>query len=308
MLYFQVRPDRVFLAILHEALQRTREELDFAPAYAPTPEDHEEMDERYRALYPELTRFFERRELLEVLDHLLEASQQPTIYEITDYHWLVVHECLEIFCGLHNDAALGSDGQVGPYIIDQIDSDGFTNVCLGILKGQQILFGPNGQIVENGENLMKILVVLSDGDNNYDKSTYSSTYNSPDPLCRPNTSPWNSDPNSLSDNCLAAQTREKELDTKTKTLANELKSQGTEIYVVGFGVCDTNDPDQKPTAEYCSGIGNNDHDDIADRRLLKCIASSTPGTNDHYFEVPNAEDLPDVFGKIAQSIAFRLIK
>ena len=192
--------------------------------------------------------------------------------------------------------------------IDQIDSDGFTNVCLGILKGQQILFGPNGQIVENGENLMKILVVLSDGDNNYDKSTYSSTYNSPDPLCRPNTSPWNSDPNSLSDNCLAAQTREKELDTKTKTLANELKSQGTEIYVVGFGVCDTNDPDQKPTAEYCSGIGNNDHDDIADRRLLKCIASSTPGTNDHYFEVPNAEDLPDVFGKIAQSIAFRLIK
>ena len=123
MLYFQVRPDRVFLAILHEALQRTREELDFAPAYAPTPEDHEEMDEHYRALYPELTRFFERRELLEVLDHLLEASQQPTIYEITDYHWLVVHQCLESFCGLHNDAALGSDGQVGPYIIDQIDSE-----------------------------------------------------------------------------------------------------------------------------------------------------------------------------------------
>jgi hypothetical protein len=56
------------------------------------------MDERCRALYPELTRFFERRELLEVLDHLLEASQQPTMYEITDYHWLVAHECLEIFC------------------------------------------------------------------------------------------------------------------------------------------------------------------------------------------------------------------
>ncbi len=31
MLYFQVRPDRVFLAILHAALQRTREGLDFAP-------------------------------------------------------------------------------------------------------------------------------------------------------------------------------------------------------------------------------------------------------------------------------------
>ncbi len=81
------------------------------------------MDEHYRALYPELTRVFERRELLEVLDHLLEVSQHPAMYEITDYHWLVVHACLEIFCELHNDAALGYDGQVGPYIIDQIDAE-----------------------------------------------------------------------------------------------------------------------------------------------------------------------------------------
>ena len=122
MLQFQVRPDRVFLAILHEALQRTREELDFAPAYSPTHEDHQEMDEHYRELYPEIARFFERRELLKVLDRLLEANQQPTIYEITDYHWLVVHECLEVFCDLHNDAALGDDNEVGPYIIDTIDS------------------------------------------------------------------------------------------------------------------------------------------------------------------------------------------
>ncbi len=72
------------------------------------------MDEHQRELYPELTRFFDRKELLEVLDRLLEASQQPAMYEITDYHWLVVHECLEMFCGLHNDDALGDDGKVGP--------------------------------------------------------------------------------------------------------------------------------------------------------------------------------------------------
>lgn len=121
MLYFQVRPDRIFLTILHEALQRTREELDFAPAHTPTDEDPAEMDEHYRALYPEITRFFTRSELCEVLDRLLEASQQPTPYEITDYHWLVIHECLGVFCDLHNDDALGSDGEVGPYIIDTID-------------------------------------------------------------------------------------------------------------------------------------------------------------------------------------------
>ena len=121
MLHFQTRPDRVFLAIFHEALQHTREELDFAPTYTPTREDHEAMDEHYRMLYPEFARFFERGELVEVLDRLLEAQRQPTTYEISDYHWLVLHECLEVFSDLHNDAAIDDDGQVGPYIIDTID-------------------------------------------------------------------------------------------------------------------------------------------------------------------------------------------
>ena len=114
MLYFQTRPDRVFLAILQEALQGAREELDFAPT-------DEAADEHYRVLYPELTRFFERGELVEVLDRLLQAQRQPAMYEISDYHWLVLHECLEVFCDLRNDAALDDDGQVGPYIIDTID-------------------------------------------------------------------------------------------------------------------------------------------------------------------------------------------
>ena len=117
MLHFQTRPDRVFLAILLEALQRTREELDCASPG----EDRESMDEHYRVLHPELARFFERRELVEVLDRLLEAQRQATMYEIGDYHWLVLHGCLEVFCDLHNDDALDDDGQVGPYIIDTID-------------------------------------------------------------------------------------------------------------------------------------------------------------------------------------------
>lgn len=114
MLNFQTRPDRVFLAILQEALQGAWEELDFAPTDGAA-------DEHYRVLYPELTRFFERGELVEVLDHLLQAQRQPAMYEITDYHWLVLHECLEVFCDLYNDGALDDDGRVGPYIIDTID-------------------------------------------------------------------------------------------------------------------------------------------------------------------------------------------
>lgn len=116
MLYFQTRPDRVFLAILQEALQYARDELDIAPTH-----EDDATDEYYRVLYPALPRFFERGELVEVLDRLLQAQRPPAVYEITDYHWLVLHECLEGFCDLHNDGALDDDGRVGPYVIDSID-------------------------------------------------------------------------------------------------------------------------------------------------------------------------------------------
>jgi hypothetical protein len=61
----------------------------------------------------------------------------------------------------------------------------------------------------------------------------------------------------------------------------------------------------------CSGIGgtgSSNPDGVADHRLLKCIASSAPGTNDHYYETATASELPEIFTSIAQSIAFRLIE
>ena len=82
-----------------------------------------------------------------------------------------------------------------------------------------------------------------------------------------------------------------------------------EIYVVGFGVCG-NEDNAIPGSSYCSSanIGNSSPDTVADQRLLKCIASSSAGTNDHYFRANTATDLPGIFSTIAQTIAFRLIK
>jgi hypothetical protein len=218
-----------------------------------------------------------------------------------------------------------------------------TNVCWGMLEGQEDLFGPNGQ---TQSNTMRFLVLLSDGDNTYNNAAYSSIQDSPPSECRPSNpaqsdpylgtecftdrylyptyedgQPWShSDCNyygcdwvgGYSGQCQCDyydQTHEKAIDVQTRDLAAEMKSQGVEIYVVGFGVCDDDDGWIRDE-EVCesSDIGNNDPDYIADRRLLKCIASSTEGTNDHYFEVPNAEDLPNVFSTIARDIAFRLIK
>lgn len=177
-----------------------------------------------------------------------------------------------------------------------------TNVCLALKQGRDILFGPGAQ---SGSNVAKFLLILSDGDNTYNRNSYGQ--GAPPTECRPNTSPWNSD-NYVDSSCRSAQTRERELDVKTKALADSLKAQGVEIYVVAFGVCGTPNVARPSDPGYCNGIGNSDHDNAADRRLLKCVASSASGTNDHYFEVATAADLPDVFGDIARAIAFRLIE
>ena len=75
----------------------------------------------------------------------------------------------------------------------------------------------------------------------------------------------------------------------TKNLSSTIKTAGAEIFVVGFGVCGTEDgimpkaANGTDTPNYCSNIGDTATDDTADQRLLKCMASSTHGTNDHYF-------------------------
>jgi hypothetical protein len=83
---------------------------------------------------------------------------------------------------------------------------------------------------------------------------------------------------------------------------------------VAFGVCGTEDgitpkaANGADTPNYCGNIGGTASDNTADQRLLKCIASSTQGTNDHYFKATTASQLPAIFQQIAQQIAFRLTR
>ncbi|HEY7268836.1 MAG TPA: hypothetical protein VH951_03325, partial [Dehalococcoidia bacterium] len=96
----------------------------------------------------------------------------------------------------------------------------------------------------------------------------------------------------------------REMDTKAMTQAAALKTLQVEIYVVGFEVCGT------PNNNYCDSsiIGNNVADGTADQNLLKCIASSKPNTNDHYYETDDATSLPSIFQKIAHQIGHRLVE
>lgn len=193
-----------------------------------------------------------------------------------------------------------------------------TNVCLALYKAQEMFNGPNAQ---TPSNTVKSLVLLTDGDNTYNATAYSASQGAPPTSCRPSTGYTSSD-NFVGTGCSASgqgsasssnpgsnsETRERSLDTKTKTLADTLRDADIEIYVIAFGVCGTMNSSNPSTPGYCDGIGNSNPDTTADQRLLKCIASSTASTNDHYYSVPTAADLPDVFEDIARAIAFRLIE
>jgi Flp pilus assembly protein TadG len=193
-----------------------------------------------------------------------------------------------------------------------------TNVCLALFKAQEMFNGPNAQ---TASNTVKSLVILTDGDNTYNSVSWQSP-NSPPSNCRPNSPNHTTSDAFVGTGCSApgggsasssnpgsvSETRERSVDTKTKTLADTLRAANIEIYVIAFGVCGTNNSDNPSTPNYCSSIGNTNPDTVADQRLLKCIASSTANTNDHYYAVPTAADLPEIFEDIARAIAFRLIE
>jgi hypothetical protein len=106
--------------------------------------------------------------------------------------------------------------------------------------------------------------------------------------------------------------RERQLDIRTIEAAQAIKADGIEIFTVAFGVCQTNTTvytsAQCDTTANGGQIGNTDVDNTGDQRLMKCIASSNPSTNDHYFYASSASALPTIFTTIANQIAHRLVE
>nr|WP_245168121.1 vWA domain-containing protein [Desulfobaculum xiamenense] len=56
---------------------------------------------------------------------------------------------------------------------------------------------------------------------------------------------------------------------------------------------------------FCIRYGVSDYEDV---RLLKEVASSTPGTDDHYFDAPSPYDIGDIFKKIGRQLGWRLLQ
>lgn len=168
-----------------------------------------------------------------------------------------------------------------------------TNICMGLFASGEIMDGPNSR-----DDVDRIIVILTDGANVFNG------HPSVPQEC------W---PDDAGGSCGAAATTnaggavqaERELDYCTRDMADDLKAAGYEIYVVGLNVENGPNLGATPTNAFCNGIGNDQDDDVADRRLLKCMASSADGTNDHYFETNDASTLGNIFQGIAYDIAAR---
>lgn len=182
-----------------------------------------------------------------------------------------------------------------------------TNVCQALKKGLSVLTGTGSHTASNTQ---RYLIILTDGDNVYNADEVNqSSPQSPESPCRPS-SPSTND-SDVSSNCRNdTLTQEGRVDTLSQNEATTLKNTyGINIYVIAFSVCGgiINTSSTCDTS-IIGQTGSTRPDSMADHNLLKCIASSSPGTNDHYFETATAADLPGIFTQIAQQISFRLIK
>ena len=199
--------------------------------------------------------------------------------------------------GINTIRAIGATGQP--------TGGSGTNICQALKKAQEVMFGAGSH---TAPSTLRAIILLSDGDNVYNATEVNqNSPASPESPCRP-TSPATSD-GDVSANCRTnTQTQEAKVDMLSRDMATTLKFQDVEIFVVGLSPCGGSVNATTPSFGYCGGIGNGDSDSIADQRLLKCRASSTPGTNDHVYFVNTAAELPGVFETIAQTLAFRLIE
>jgi hypothetical protein len=188
-----------------------------------------------------------------------------------------------------------------------------TNVCTGLDQGSSVLFGSGSQT-----GAKKVIVLITDGDNRYSDGAEGGSTNrgNPVPGVLP-TGTWSSNqggadvckptlvPGSSTAYGSDYDSSINQMDTLTNNRASTLKSQGVEIYVVRFA----DPPGDSSAATLCNSaiVGQGSSRDGAnenwDRNLTRCIASSTPGTNDHYYYAPTPDQLPVIFSTISTQIA-----
>ncbi len=96
----------------------------YDPDEEATEGEREARDTDYRDAFPRLAKYFSWREAVALLKALLKANQDDgTLYQLTDYHWLLLYESLRVYAEVENDTARvsGTPIRCGPYRIGHLD-------------------------------------------------------------------------------------------------------------------------------------------------------------------------------------------
>ena len=153
-----------------------------------------------------------------------------------------------------------------------------TVISEGIKWGREVLT-PEPPYTQGSSNkkFRKIIILLTDGDTEDGKcgGSYRATY----------------DPNTYWTNAYYGMGDDKShcenggaLNQAMLDEAQLAKNLGIEIFSIRFG--------------------SSDNTDVS---LMKQVASSKPGTDDHYYDAPSAYDIPDIFKQIGKQLGWRLL-
>ena len=123
MLYFRTKPDPVFLAILHQALESELQEITRISA--------EKDFDAWEAGYGTVCEVFTPYSALVTIEQLLIESQKVIVYRLSEYHWLLIYECLKNYCAVHQDLASQEEDHcltITEYRLREIDFQGMVDL------------------------------------------------------------------------------------------------------------------------------------------------------------------------------------
>jgi hypothetical protein len=125
MLRFQSHPDKIFTAILKDGIELMIDEFNNALYFA---KSYEEVNDDLYAVLPNALKVFKPKTALSTLKDMLDCLGKPQLYQLNDYHYLLLYDTLSNLCDLHNDAVRDCEteedrkqlSQIGDYFIEEL--------------------------------------------------------------------------------------------------------------------------------------------------------------------------------------------